>query len=681
MTTKLQKDIQLARIQWDRYVTGMYRGHYDYQVQAKLCEDFYFGNGGQWTEDAKRALESLGKPWLEENMIFSTVNTVLGYQTQSRMDIAYKPRETTDQSVSDILNKLGMFILDQNNYPWLESQMFGDGVIQQRGYIDMRMEFDDNMNGDISMSILDPLDVIPDPDAKSYDPSEWQDVTVTKWIPVDDVKVLYGTAKYRKVVQYMQDTGEPDFGSDDLGVPRNKFGSTPEVYPYYTDSAGIDYVRIIDRQWYKLTNREFFFDIETGDLVPVPDDMTVKEKRAFAKKTGQELIKKIVKRVRWTTSTHDVTLHDSWSPYESFTVIPYFPYFRRGKTVGLVDNLIKTQEMLNKVYSQILHVINTSANSGWIVEENSLVNMETEDLEDLGAQTGLVLEFKAGREKPSKIEPNQIPTGLKDMFNSGVDLIRLISGVSETFQGGKGPEVSGAAIQSRVYQSAVQLATAIDSLFRTRHLVAKKILELIQQFYTAQRTFTIVDQESESGQMETVNINQEDDEGFIINDVTVGKYDIVITDVPTQVTFQNAQFQQALDMRKFGVEIPDDEMILMSTLSRKNEIAKKISNQKSPEQEQAVMEQLQLQLEQMRKQIEKIDAESDNKQIEAAKKAAEIAKMITENPNIGVIMDSILEKADKEEDKEMGEMEQPNAPQEDQQQQIPPNALGSLNFS
>ena len=69
-----------------------------------------------------------------------------------------------------------------------------------------------------------------------------------------------------------------------------------------------------------------------------------------------------------------------------------------------------------------------------MVDENSLVNMEVEDLESRGAETGLVIEVKAGRERPEKIEPNQIPTGLKDMINSGIDLIRMISGVSETFQ-------------------------------------------------------------------------------------------------------------------------------------------------------------------------------------------------------------------------------------------------------
>lgn len=677
MATRKENEYKLAQAQWDRYTSGMDRGHKDYQLQAKKCEDFYFGAGNQWTEDAKAALDAIGKPWLEENVIFSTINTILGYQTQSRMDIAYKPREVGDQGVADILTKLSMFVVDQNQFPWKESQVFSDGLIQQRGYFDVRINFDKNINGDIDISVLDPLDVIPDPDAKSYDPEDWLDVTTTKWIPVDDIKIMYGLAAYRKVLAALQNNSEPDFGSDEYGVERNKFANAGTHNSYYKDMTGEEYVRTLERQWYKLTTREFWYDLTTGDLMPIPDGLTDKQKKDAAKSSNYEVIKRTVKRVRWTVSTKDVILHDDWSPYECFTIVPYFPYFRRGRTVGMVDNLISTQEMLNKTYSQILHVVNTTANSGWIVEENSLVNMDPEDLEDLGAQSGLVVEYKAGRQPPQKIDPNQIPSGLKDMVTSGVDLIHMISGISETFKGGRGPEVSGTAIQSRVHQSAIQLATPIDNLFRTRNMIGQRVLALIQQFYTAERTFTITSDSDPENQPEQVTINQEADDGNVLNDVTVGKYDIVIADVPTQITFQNAQFQQALDMRKFGVQIPDDEMVLMSTLSRKNEISKKISGQKSPEAEQMAMEQVQLQVDQLKKMVEKLDAEAENKQVETAKKAAEIAQMIVENPAIGTLMDQILKKNEQMEMEDETEMESPEMPQEAQNQS---RGLGMLNF-
>ena len=656
------KDFEVARRQWQRYYSALRRGHLQYQTQAKLCENFYLGGGRQWEDVDKNTLEELGRPWLEENIIFSTVNTIIGYQTQSRMDVAYKPREVDDQDISDVLSKITMYLTDQNKYPWKESQVFADGLIQQRGYFEIKMDFNENVYGDVSIETLDPLDVIPDPDSKSYDPDDWADVMVTSWMAFDDIKETYGLNKWRQLERSI--SNEPDFGRGTTEEERNKFGTVKNFSAFYTDETEVEHARLISRQYWKLQNREFYFNASTGDLFPVPDAITPKEKKLYAKQNKFDIIKKVTKRIRWTVSTRDVILFDEWSPYDHFTIVPYFPYFRRGVTIGVVDNLIKTQEMLNKVFSQILHTVNTTANSGWIVEENSITNMDVEDLENEGAQTGLVLEVKKGSERPEKIEPNQVPTGLKDLVTSGIDLIRLISGVSETFQGGKGPEVSGTAIQSRVHQSAIQLAAPIDNLFRTRNMIADRLLKLIQSFMTQERTFLIVGPD-ERGQSKTspVTINQESPDGSqLINDVTVGKYDVVIADVPTQITFQNAQFSQAIEMRKFGVQIPDDEMVRMSTLSRKNEIAKKLENAPSEEQQQAQEQQLKLTIETMQKTIEELEAKTRSKDSETLKQVADIAVLVAGNPRLSPIMDALMNTLDtvdkgepqQEEDSESG---------------------------
>ncbi len=637
----IKKNLKLARDQWNRYTAAMERGHSTYQRTARTNEDFYIGGGLQWDDEAKRVLESQGKPWLEENIIFSTINTVLGYQTQSRMDIAFKPREENDQNASDLLTKIGLFVLDQNKFPWAESQVFSDGLIQQRGYFDIRMEFDENFNGDIKITDLDPLDVIPDPDSKTYDPEGWADVMVTKWMTMDDVKTTYGMAKWRAATGMLQD--EPDFGADDYGMERNKFGTTNSYSAYYKDHDGVEHIRVIERQWKKLQMREFWYDIETGEAYVIEDDVTQKEKRQVAKEAGYEIVKKLVDRVRWTVSTKDVILHDDWSPYEKFTIIPFFPYFRRGKTIGMVDNLVKTQEMLNKVFSQILHVVNTTANSGWIVAQDSLVNMDVEDLEDRGGETGLVIEVKPGRDSPQKIEPNTIPTGLKDLMSTGVELMRLISGVSESFQGGQGNEVSGVAIQNRVHQAAVQLATPIDNLFRTRNMVADHILTLIQTFFTDSRAFLIAEEDEEGEHDEPITINQEDDYGNIINDVTSGKYDVVVADVPTHITFQNAQMSEALEMRKYGVDIPDPEMVRLSTLARKKQIAEQMQNSPAQEQQQ---EQMEKQMELLQGQIDKLAAERDEVVASVVKKLAESGTIISQDPGAGAVMDDIVSTTD-----------------------------------
>lgn len=259
------------------------------------------------------------------------------------------------------------------------------------------------------------------------------------------------------------------------------------------------------------------------------------------------------------------------------------------------------------------------------------------------------------------------------MATSGIELIQMISGVTEVFKGGKGPEVSGTAIQSRVHQSAIQLAAAIDNLFRTRHMVAIRLLELLQKFYTEKRTFLVVDENKEQPTPESITINQEDDQGNIINDITMGKYDVVIADVPTQITFQNAQFSQAIEMRKFGVMIPDDEMIRMSTLSRKNEIAERMSDEANEEQQKQMQEQYELQIEQLEATVKELKAKSDKQTMDSQKAAAEIADMITQNPALAPIMDSLLESL--EVSNEPAEIPEPQMRPQIQPQ---PNGLGSF---
>lgn len=671
MTSNLDH-IKLSEAIFNEYNSAMTRGHREWEREARIGEDYYLGGGKQWDEEDKSLLEAENRPWLEADLLFSVVNTVLGYQTQTRMDLAYKPREAADQRTSDILTKLALFIIDQNKFPWKESQVFADGLIQSRGYYDIRMDFDNNSNGDVRVSVLDPLHVVPDPDANAYDPTEWSKVIVKEWITLDDTRETYGDGPYRRLLRFKDTITQSPWGEDGQGEPSNTFSDQGSYKWHYTDGTGTTYFRVLSKQYYKLTNRQFYVDLSSGDYIEIPKDTPKREINKTAKENNYEVITRLVKRVRWTIVAPNTVLHDDWSPYSRFTIIPYFPYFRRGKTASLISNSLRMQDMLNKVLSQLLHVVNTTANSGWIVAEDSLSNMDIDELEGRGSETGLVLAYRPGREKPEKIQSNPVPAGLKDLTTTAVELIRLITGVSETFQGGKGPEVSGVAIQSRVQQSAVQLATPIDNLFRTRNLVGEFLLELMQNFYTQERIFLVSSPgdapiDTEIDEQEEITINQQLEDGEIINDLTVGKYDIVIADVPTAITFQNAQFAQALEMRKFGINIPDDEMVMMSTLARKQEIAKKVRGDLSEEQQRIQEETQRLQLENLQLENEKLKAEAADKNMKSVKTAVDAGVAITQNPNAGLIADTLIEDQEANNRVPLGQPLEPEMPLEDEQ--------------
>lgn len=577
---------EIARENWRRYEYCRMRGHQEYCIQAKKCEDFYLGGGLQWAPEVR---EQLGDRLAAEvNEIMGAVNTAVGYQIANRMDIQFVPNSdgASDQTAKalDIVVKQ---IVDNTKFKWHETQVWSDGLIQQRGYFDVRMSFDKNVMGDIWIGTLDPMDVIPDPDAKSYDPDDWLDVIVTRWMTYDEISSMYGDIVAQQAKQNVN-RPESDFGDMDIdGIPRSRFGDElTAATPFDSavqDGSAIRY-RVVDRQYhvYDMAN---VFVYAVGDLRPA--DGLAPEEFEKIKAQGIPISRRKIRRVRWTVSAScDVLLFDDWSPFEHFTIVPFFPYFRRGRTRGMVDNAISPQEMENKALSQAVHIINSNAHSGWMTEKDSLSNMETEDLEDLGAQNGLNIEYHKGSTPPKKIEPSPIPAGMQSLVTLAKGNIKATMGVNESMAPEGSRDISGVSYQSQQFAAQQKLALPLDNLSRTRNMMAVRILDYIQDFMSDARVIRITKLDAfGKPQTQQLAVNQPQQDGSISNDLTLGEYDAVISDQPMQITFDNSQFEQIKDIEKLlaeqGKHVPPQFILRYSNLADKGEIADAINQQTS----------------------------------------------------------------------------------------------------
>ena len=638
--TKLAGKPCIARDNWARYLYGRDRGHLEYMAQAKKCEGMYLGGGDQWEADAKATLDAEGRPWYEFNEVMPSINSAVGYQIQNRMDIAFKPRGgLSDMDKATVLNKVVMQIMAQNQFHWKETQVYGDGLIEQRGYFDIRMSFEKNMKGELEIETLDPRDCIPDPDAKSYDPASWGDFIVTRWLLLDEIEARYGR-KARDIAEASNDAGE-DFGVTDGETQRNTFGSndTAGRYDAYgNEGDGLARYRVIDRQKYVYEMTKCLVWPETGDIKTL--DSFTPEQVAEAMANGAVQAKRMRKRVRWMASTYFSTLHDEYSPYDDITTVPYFAYFRRGKTRGMVDNAIGPQEVLNKTVSQYVHIINSSANGGWIVEEGSLTNMDTDDLKEMGSKTGLVVEYKKGFAAPQKITANNVPSGVDKLIDRATQALKDVT-VPDSMRGLQGNAVSGVAKQADQFASQQQLAVPLDNLAYTRRLVANRVVALVQKYYDSHRVFRITEMNPLTGKEEeqVIEINKPDGEGGYLNDITMGTYDVVITEQPMQVTFENGQFEQAITMRKEGVKIPDATVVRYSNLSDKHEIMQTMQGS------EAVDPTLEAKAQLMAAQARKADADTTARGVEAQYSAIQTAQVIATNPATSGLADALLKSA------------------------------------
>ncbi len=604
---------KLACEQWDRYAYARDNGHKTFVDKYDKCDQFF--RGQQWKPEDEALLIANLRPALTINKIISTISNVMGEQIYNRSEISFRPRSGAPAQTAETLTKVFKQIADNNMLDWKRSDMFADGIIGSRGFLDVRMDFTDNMQGEVRYTNLNPKNVVVDPDAEDYDPDNWNEVFTTKWVTADDIAVLYNEADAKILRGY--DSSDFAYGYDSIDVARDRFGdkNAPYYSGLYDQREVVRNIRVVERQFRMMDRQDHFVDPKNGDMRPVPQGWSREHIGNVMKQFGLNVVPRLVRRIRWRVTADNVVLHDDWSPYKHLTVVPYFPYFRYGHTVGLVENLLGPQELLNKVSSQELHVVNTTANSGWKIKTGNLLNMSIEELEQKGSQSGLVLELNE-LDGAEKITPNGTPTGLDRISYKAEEHIKGISGVSDSAQGMDRADVAAKAIQAKRQAGQTNLVKPLDSLVRTDFIIARNTLDLVQSYYTEERILNIIT-DRVTGAVEEVAINQVTPEGTIVNDLTIGEYDVVISSVPQRETLEDSQFDQAVSLRELGVGIPDETLIENSRLNNKADILKKMAgDQESPEAQQAK----QLAMRKEVAEVEKLEAEAAAKRAEAGLK-------------------------------------------------------------
>jgi hypothetical protein len=622
---------------WERYNYALQRGHREYTLQAMLCERHYLGGGRQWDEDEAAGLLGQRRVPYEFNDILPSINAAVGYQIHNRMDIKFRPRGgKADQTQAEIRSKVVMQIANRQHLDWKETEVFSDGMIQQRGYFDVRMAFDRNMQGDIVVKVPDPMDVIPDPDGKTYEPDGWADVITTRWLTEEETEREYG--REVAAAAWAHRPSESDFGEyDDSGARRARFG---QFYDSYYSDGRVTRARIVERQSWHTDNFKALYYPESGDIKLAENLSPIVLQQQLAQGAVQTKFRQ--RRVKWQAATCNVTLHDEWSPYDTFSIVPFFAFFRRGQTIGLIDNAIGPQQARNKAFSSMQHILGSTANGGWMREENSVTNMDDDQFRRQSAMTGLDIVVKKGTPPanwPQKIQPNRVPEGIDRYIELVTNALKSVT-VPDAMRGVDGMDTSGIARQTQQFAAQQQIAVPIDNLKRTRHLLAEKFNALVQQYYTEARIFRITELDFATGLMKEtpIEVNKWDEESSTyINDLTEGDYDVIVDDQPSAVTLDSGQFDHALAMRKEGIAVPDAVVVQVSSMNHKAEIIQEMkANAGQTDPLMDAKKNLLI------AQAQKVVAEAVSKAVESMFSATQAANQIAAVPAVAPLADALL---------------------------------------
>jgi hypothetical protein len=597
-----------ARENFQLYSYCRENGHEDYLTRTERNLRFYAGK--QWTAEELAALDQDNRPHLTINETFRTAQAVLGELSQHTADIRFTAYDDVYDKTADALDKL--YIHDAviaNDLDFLDHTVRLRGLLFGRGYYDLRIDFDENMQGKTKITTPRPQNIVLDPDIESVNVSEWPRFFRTRWMSYNQVSRTYGKAFADQLK--LQLAYQPKMDNEELSLHRmlSRRGML------YGQAAGVDdpnfpQYRFIEQQYRHEAFKDCFIDLETGDMSEVPEDMPKDRVNYLVQTLGVDVIKRRVQTVGWLVTTGDLVAHDQDSPYNEFTIVPYMPYFIDGYTFGLIDQQIDPQRLLNKALSQELHILSTTANSGWIVKAGNLLNMTIEELEEVGAKTGLVREVKeeGGVEK---IQPNNVPAGHDRLAQTGLQFTQSMGGANAAMFGEAAQQhVPGKALQEDLARGPVNLFTAISSFFNTKRTLATRFHECVRQYYTETRVIRTTDP---MGMPQApVSINQPTPEGRLVNDVSQGKYFIHMVPSPARQSVEQFAFQQLKELRQdLGVMIPDDVLLSVASIPRRAEIIDRVrqltGGEVSPEQQRMA----ELQLRQLEAETAKTEASVD----------------------------------------------------------------------
>jgi hypothetical protein len=157
----------------------------------------------------------------------------------------------------------------------------------------------------------------------------------------------------------------------------------------------------------------------------------------------------------------------------------------------------------------------------------------------------------------------------------GSEDLHDISGINDAALGAVDKVQSGRALEAKQRQAVIAVQVYMDNMGRSKELLGRKKLEIIQGHYTEERIVRVL---GESGTPLELIINQRT-AGQIVNNVTMGRYSLVIDETPLSASFASAQFDDLLMLIEKGVlpvQVVQDIAVELSTIPNKELIKRRV---------------------------------------------------------------------------------------------------------
>jgi hypothetical protein len=254
------------------------------------------------------------------------------------------------------------------------------------------------------------------------------------------------------------------------------------------------------------------------------------------------------KKVKWCKLTAMEVLEEQEWPGKYIPIIPCYGaqvvVEGKRKKYGLVRFAKDPQRMYNFWRTSMTESIALAPKPKWLLAEGQDEGHESEwALANIKSTP--VLRYKqkdiegVPAPVPSRIQPEPPPEGIMVAAGAIADDLKTVLGIFDPSQALPG-NISGKALQGQQQQVDLSNFHFYDNMTRSIKHTGKIILDLIPKIYDTQRVLRII---GVDGKPDMVTINEAQATGEVMNNVTVGLYDVVMDTGPGY----NSKREQAVD--------------------------------------------------------------------------------------------------------------------------------------
>lgn len=468
------KILERAHADWKR-ASDFWRDNQD-----SYREDVRFGRLGiQWDAGLAKERAENGRPVLTINKLPPFIRQVVNDGRQNRPAIKVLPQDSkADPATAKVYTGLIRNIETTSDADVAYDTALDCSASGGFGFFRINLAYSDDESFEqdiVFQRIADPLTVLPDPDGKAADSSDWNIAFISEMVEKRDFKTKYPEADPLDFVG----NDWPDGWRD---------GDKVRVVEYWRRDT-VQKKRILLTNGQTVLEDDYEATVEKGDMSEFTDTLT----GAVAEPAGPSRIVEVVEVTQYTLTGNQVIETVTWAG----KWIPIVPVW--GEEIVLEGEKTYHSVIHNAKDAQVLYNVNRTAAgeavaraplAPWLAEEGAVI--DSEKWASANKKNWAYLEYKKGSNPPQRVGMPQSPVANLQEALTANDEMKGTIGVYDAGLGARSNETSGVAIGARKMESDTSTFHFIDNLSRAIRCAGRIIIDLIPKVYTPGRIIRIL---------------------------------------------------------------------------------------------------------------------------------------------------------------------------------------------